>query len=114
MSSGESGGNELEERSEGREPEGGGPFSPAGKWGVVEGTGKQAGEAGVELRDFWKSRAVQSREQPVVSESQDFPVWVRAPQQCFSGRPSRKWLEQPQRWREGAGPATEGAKASQS
>lgn len=79
MSRGESGGNGLEGRSEGREPEGG------GKWGAMEGAGRQAGEAGVELRDFWKSRAVQtcSREPSVVSESQDFPCVGEGPSAVF-------------------------------
>lgn len=85
MSSSESGGNELEGRSEGWEPEGGGPLSPTGKWGAMQGTGRQAGEAGVELRDFWKSRAVQtcSREPSVVSESQDFPCVDEGPSAVF-------------------------------
>lgn len=79
MSRGESEGKGLEGRSEGREPEGG------GKWGAMEGAGRQAGEAGVELRDFWKSRAVQtcSREPSVVSESQDFPCVGEGPSAVF-------------------------------
>lgn len=51
----------------------------------MEGAGRQAGEAGVELRDFWKFRAVQtcSRELSVVSESQDFPCVGEGPSAVF-------------------------------
>ena len=51
----------------------------------MEGAGRQAGEAGVELRDFWKFRAVQtcSRDLSVVYESQDFPCVGEGPSAVF-------------------------------